>query len=198
MLNSLMNSVMKFTDIKDALLHLGLTVYTLETSYEETGGEVTPETEKLECIKDALRELLTTEGVDSLGRWLKAKQDEIATVKAEKAQADRRLKSLQRTEEFIKSQIAQVLRATETDKVAGTYYNFQQAISEKNTVNSFELEGKYLEKVQKAARKAGLPECIDVELKTTTTRLKEAGMAEYVLTEQTPTVAFRKPRSVKE
>lgn len=185
---------MKYTDIKDALLHLELVTFTLEDNYQENGGEITPETEQLEGIKAAIEDLLTTEGVDSLGRWLKRKQDEIVAAKAEKAAADRRVRSLQKTEEFIKFQISELLRKTDTDKVAGTYYNFQRAVSTKNSVKEFELAMDWSAKVNKAARAAGLPECIDVELKTNTTRLKAAGLDEYVATVETDTVAFRKPR----
>ena len=108
---------MNYTQISDALAALSKTTRTLEDAYCDNGGEVTEETEALEATKEALRELLTTEGVDSLGRWLKAKQDEIETAKAEKAAADRRLKSLKASEDFIKHEIRFVLNATETEKV---------------------------------------------------------------------------------
>ena len=191
---------MNYTQISDALAALSKTTRTLEDAYCDNGGEVTEETEALEATKEALRELLTTEGVDSLGRWLKAKQDEIETAKAEKAAADRRLKSLKASEDFIKHEIRFILNATETEKVKGTYYSFAKATSTKSSVLTDALDDAYLDLVTEAARAAGLPGCIDVALKTTTSRLNEAGedFAVFVDVETSDTVKFTKPRKVAE
>lgn len=191
---------MNYSQISDALAALSKTTRTLEDAYCDNGGEVTEKTEALEATKEALRELLTSEGVDSLGRWLKAKQDEIETAKAEKAAADRRLKSLKATEDFIKHEIRFVLNATETDLVKGTYYSFAKFTSTKTGVLTDALDGAYLDLVTKAARAAGLPGCIDVALKTTTSRLNEAGedFAVFVDVETSDTVKFTKPRKAAE
>lgn len=191
---------MNTQEINAALAALNATSWDLETAYIENGGEVTEETENLEARLAAVKELLTTDGVDSLGRWLKAKQDEILAAKAEKAAADARIKALQRTEEYIKGEISRILIATGTEKVKGTFYSFAQATSTKTSVLTEALDDAYLEAVTAAARAAGLPECVDVALKTTTTRLKEAGedMAAFVDVESSPSVKFTKPRAVKE
>ena len=191
---------MNTQEINAALAALNATSWDLETAYIENGGEVTEETENLEARLAAVKELLTTDGVDSLGRWLKAKQDEILAAKAEKAAADARIKALQKTEEYIKGEISRILIATGTEKVKGTFYSFAQATSTKTSVLTEALDDAYLEAVTAAARAAGLPECVDVALKTTTTRLKEAGeeMAAFVDVESSPSVKFTKPRAVKE
>lgn len=189
---------MTHQEINDAILQLGLAMRQLEEQYMENGGEVTEETEaQYEYIR-TIEDLLNTEGVDSLGRWLKSKQDEILAAKAEKAAADARIKSLQRTEEYIKDMITRVMMVTGTDKVKGKYYGFTKSESVKSSIEMQALNDQYLKKVVNAAREAGLPDCIDVELKTTTTRLKEANMNKYINSSATDTVRFTKPRAAKD
>ena len=191
---------MNTQEINEAIAKLNGLTWDLENAYIENGGEVTEETEKMEAVLAEVKGLLNTEGVDSLGRWLKAKQDEIKTAKAEKAAAEARIKSLQKTEEYIKSLVYRVLKATDTDQVKGAYYSFSRATSTSTSVLTEALDKKYLEKVTKAARKAGLPDCVDVALKTNATRLQEAGekMAEFVEVATSPAVKFTKPRAAKE
>ena len=191
---------MNIQEINNAIVALQRAAWDLENEYMENGGEVTENTEQIEQQMDVIRELLTTEGVDSLGRWLKSKQDEIATAKAEKQAAEQRIRSLQRTEEYIKDRIGQLLRATDTEKVKGIYYSFAQAVSTKNSVNTEAINDSYLNVVKEVVRQAGLPDYIDVELKTTATRLKEAGedAACYLVETTTDTIRFTKPRAAKE
>lgn len=189
---------MNTQEINAALAALTHTSWDLEAAYIENGGEITAETEEMEAKLAAVKELLTTEGVDSLGRWLKAKQDEIAAAKAEKAAADARIKALQRTEEYIKSEISRVLIATDTEKVKGTYYSFAQATSTKSSVNQEAIDAKYLAAAEKAIRKAKVPEYIQVSLKSTATALKEAEALEFLEITETPSVKFTKPRAAKE
>ena len=78
---------MQYSQINEALGTIARITSELEDRYIENEGEITAETEALEEQKAAVAELLNGEGVDSLGRWLKAKEDEKATYKAEKAAA---------------------------------------------------------------------------------------------------------------
>lgn len=73
----------------------------LEEAYIEGGGEVTDETAALEARADAIRELLEGDGIDSLGRWLKAQEDRVAAIKAEKDALARQQKAAERTVEYI-------------------------------------------------------------------------------------------------
>ena len=191
---------MKAGDILTAVMKLNSMALALEDEYIETGGEVTEETKGIEQHIETIKELLTTEGVDSLGRWLKAKQDEIATAKAEKAAATARLKALENTEAYIKDVITKVLLATNTEKVRGTYYTFTQARSVRTSVDQDELNEAWLEKAQEGARKNGLPDWVDVVLKTTATQLQEEGgdALEFLVEDDRPAVRFTKPRAVKE
>ena len=192
---------MNTQEINAAIETLSRTSCDLEAAYIESEGEVTEDTQALEGTIEALKELLNTEGVDSLGRWLKAKQDEIAAAKAEKAAADARLKSLQKTEDYIKWKIAEVLRQTGTEKVKGTYYSFSQAVAVKSTVKTDALNDAYLNLVRVAAHAHGLPDWCDVTLKTTTTEIKDSGdpeAAAFMQIDETPSVRFTKPRAAKD
>lgn len=189
---------MTTSEINSLIARLSEAMLTLETTYIEQEGEVTPETEAQEAVIADLKALLTTEGVDSLGRWLKAKQDEIEEAKAEKAHAERRLQAHVKTEAYIKGKVAEILRITQTEKVKGTYFSFAQATSSKSTVLTDDLNAAWLDTVQNAARAAGLPEWVNVQLKATSTDLKAAGeaAAPFLEVTDTPSVKFTKPRAV--
>lgn len=189
---------MKYQDIQDALATLARLSYELEDKYIENEGEITEETERLEAQKAAISDLLTGEGVDMLGRWLKSKEDELKTWKDEKAVADRRIKSVKNTIDFVKAKITEIMEATGLEKVKGSYYSFTKSVSETSTVNAEELDRIWLDVATSAAHDAGLPAYVDVVLKTTATTLKEWGATEFLCTNSTDTVRFTKPRGGKE
>ena len=116
-------------DINAALTALNESVFLLEEEYMENGGEVTESTEQQEQYIEELKSLLEDEGIDSLGRWLKSKEDLIKTLKAERDSVTRQIKKTEEGIEYIKSQIYQVLTAIGKDKVKGTFYSFAPAIS---------------------------------------------------------------------
>ena len=190
---------MHYNDIQSAMAALYHANENFDALMEENGGELTPEAEDLENVKNALQDLLSGEGIDSLGRWLKAKEDEKATFKAEKAAADRRIKAVDKTIDFIKHEIGRVLRATGQEKVKGTFYSFSQFDSTKTSFDAKALDEKFLDMVTEAARNAGLPASVDVALKTTATRLQEdENLAELVSVETSETCKFTKPKKEKE
>ena len=190
---------MNYQDIQSAMAALYHANENFDALMEENGGELTPEAEDLENVKNALQDLLSGEGIDSLGRWLKAKDDEKATFKAEKAAADRRIKAVDKTIDFIKHEIGRVLRATGQEKVKGTFYSFSQFDSTKTSFDAKALDEKFLDMVTEAARNAGLPASVDVALKTTATRLQEdENLAELVSVETSETCKFTKPKKEKE
>ena len=189
---------MKYKDIQDALATLNRLSLELEDQYIENEGEVTEETEELEARKAAIEDLLQNDGIDALGRWLKVKEDEVKMWKAEKAAADRKVKSAQNTVDFVKAKIAEVMTMTGMDKAKGAYYSFSKYVSEKSAVNQDELDRLYLAIVTSAAREAGLPDYVDVQLKTTTTALKEADATDLLDVTIGDAVRFTKPRGAKE
>ena len=189
---------MTYKDIQDALATLNRLSIELEDQYIESEGEVTEATEEMEARKAAVQDLLQNDGIDSLGRWLKTKEDEVKMWKAEKAAADRKVKSAQNTVDFVKAKIAEVMVMTGMDKAKGAYYSFSRYVSEKASVNQDELDRLYLAIVTSAARDAGLPDFVDVQLKTTTTALKEAEATDLLDVTTGDAVRFTKPRGAKE
>jgi hypothetical protein len=190
---------MLYPNIKSALDSLSHITAELEIIYTENGGEMTAETDALEAEKAAIADLLEGEGNDSLGRWLKAKEDEKAMYKAEKAMADRKMKAADKTIDFIKQTVGDVLRATEREKVKGSFYSFSQFVSTKTGVDTEALDARYLDDVRKAAHAAGLPENIDVALKTTATKLQESeDTAAFTIVEKTPSCKYTKPKAAKD
>ena len=192
---------MNAREIREAIERLRETAWRLEQAYTEGGGEITDETEGLEAERAAVAALLTTEGVDDLGRWLKSKEDELATFKAERTAADARIKSCKRTIDYIKDVVGEILRETGTDKVKGSFYSFAQFDSQKTSVDTDALDAEYLEQVTEAARNAGLPDYCDVAIVTNVKRIQEWGKAQgdvcgfpYLYTEVTPTSKYIKPR----
>jgi hypothetical protein len=187
--------------IKQATDDLAMMTWLLEQDYVNNEGEVTEETERQERQIAALKDLLTTEGIDSLGHWLKAKEDEIKTLKAEKDYIDRQIKAHSNTIDYIKHTANAILRAAGVEAVKGALgYKFTRTVSSKTSVVSEALDEEYLDKVTEAARQAGLPDCVDVALKTTTTRLLEAGedYERFVARTLDDTCKFTKPRAAKE
>lgn len=187
--------------IKQATDDLAIMSYLLEQDYINNEGEITDETERKERQIAALKDLLTTEGIDSLGHWLKAKEDEIKTLKAEKDYIDRRIKSHANTIDYIKHAANAILKAAGVEAVKGSLgYKFTRTVSRTTSVRAEDLDAEYLDLVTKAARNAGLPACIDVALKTNATRLQEAGedFGKYVAITLDDTCTFGKPRAKKE
>lgn len=195
---------MKINEIEVALADLANTSRILEETYIENGGEITEQTEVLADQEAALKVLLTTEGVDSLGRWLKSKEDEKQAWKNEKAVVEARIKSVDKTIDFIKTTVGRVLRATGEEKVKGKFYSFAQYDSRKTAVLTDAIDDAFLDAMTEAARDAGLPGCIDIALKTNATRLTEwadthEGEYSTFLQETVePTAKFTKPRAAKE
>lgn len=194
---------MNYKDIQDSLGTLARLSEELEDQYIENEGEVTPEAEALEAEKEAVAHLLQNDGIDALGRWLKLKEDEVKMWKAEKASADRKVKSAQNTVDFIKAKICEVMAATGMEKAKGNYYSFSKYVSEKTSLDTDQMDERWLDAVTEAARNAGLPGYIDVALKTTATRVKEWAQTHdgqgdaYLITDTADAVRFTKPRVEK-
>ena len=199
---------MNNAEINNAIAELYRAANTLEELYIENEGEVTDEAAQMEEQMEAIKTLLNGDGIDSLGRWLKGKEDEKATLKAEKASIDRRMKAVDRTIDYIKFQVGQVLRATGCEKAKGLSYSFAQATSTKTTLNKEKLDYEFLDAATEAARNAGLPDFVDVELVTNVKRIKEYIEAHpdedmdfdpftYFDETTTPTIRFTKPRAEK-
>lgn len=172
----------------------------LEAMYVENGGEVTPATEAADAEIAGIAETLLAEGVDSLGRWLRSKQDEAAAVKAEQDYLVRRKKSVENTVDYIKAKITEVMAATGRTKVKGELgYAFAAYDAVKTTVDTERLSEEYGAAVEKAVREAGIPEWVTVKLGASSALVPEGQELPDVFDRSvTPSVKFTKPRAAKE
>lgn len=187
-------------DINAALAALNEATFLLDEEYEMNGGEVTESTEEKEQYIESLKALLEDEGIDSLGRWLKSKEDLVKTLKAERDSVTRQIKKTEDGIEFIKSQIFNVLTAIGKDKVKGTLgYSFAPTISRKTEVDKEILEEKYLAIVNNALEQV-LPPWISYKLSASIKAVPgdmEEMPSEFKVVE-TPSCKFIKPRAKKE
>lgn len=193
---------MNNTDIKSAIAELSTTMFLLEEEYMENGGEVTEYTATMEANIERLKVLLTTEGVDSLGRWLKSKEDQIKSLKAERDSVTRQIKSCENTIDYIKTQINNVLVATEQEKVKGTFYSFAATTSETTSVDKDALKERFMDAVEKKLRGGKnpvIPVDVTITLGASIKNVPEgAEIPSYYLKESKPSVKFTKPRASKE
>lgn len=193
---------MKTNEIRDALVALTESMYLLEDEYIENGGEVTDQTLAMEENIERMKVLLTTDGVDSLGRWLKSKEDQMKTLKAEKESVTRQIKSCENTIDYIKEMVNMVLVATGQEKVKGTCYSFTATTSETTSVDKDTLNYMFLESVEKKLRGGKtpvIPEDVTITLGASVKRLAEgAELPVYYQHSIKPSVRFTKPRASKE
>lgn len=184
-------------DITAALAALEEASFLLEEEYEMNGGEVTEETEAKEEYIESLKALLEDEGIDSLGRWLKSKEDLIKTLKAERDSVTRQIKKTEDGIEYIKSQICKVLTALGKDKVKGTFYSFAPILKYKTEVDKEILDKEYQEKVAKAVKKI-LPPWVSFKLSASITAVPEGmKLPNFFKITESNSVTFTKPRGKK-
>ena len=194
---------MDYKELNQVLVSLDQAMTSLEETYIENEGEVTEETQQMEEEISGLQELLTTEGIDLLGGWLKAKEDRKKSLKAEKDYLTRQMAAIDEGIEFIKSKIHQILVATGQEKIKGDRgYSFTATTSIKTEVNKDVLKAYYAEKVENAIREAHVPAYIGVTLTASSTKANELGVIQgdedIFITTETPSVRFTKPRASKE
>lgn len=194
---------MDYKELNQVLADLDQAIANLETLYIEGEGEITEETEQKEQEICGLQDLLTHDGIDLLGGWLKSKEDRKKALKAEKDYITRQMAALDQTIDFIKGKVNEVLIATGQEKVKGDRgYSFAASINTKTEVDKDILKEHYADKVEHAIRKAGIPEYVGVSLTASSTKASELGVQEgdegIFVTTSTPSVRFIKPMASKE
>lgn len=192
---------MDYKEMNQVLADLDQAMVTLEETYIENEGEVTEETEQMEAQISGLKELLTGEGIDLLGGWLKAKEDRKKSLKAEKDYITRQMAAIDETIEFIKTKVNQILVATGQEKVKGSRgYSFAATTSVKTEVNKDVLKDLFQEAVNEAVADI-LPPDVTITLGASVSKLPNDPdlilPAWYTQTEK-PSVRFTKPRASKE
>ena len=194
---------MDYKEMNQVLATLDQATIALEETYMENEGEITEETEQMEQEISGLQELLTTEGIDLLGGWLKAKEDKKKSLKAEKDYITRQMNAIDETIDFIKDKVTEVMKATGQEKIKGDRgYSFTATHSVKTDVDKDVLKALYADKVEEAIRAAHIPAYISVSLTASSTKANELGVLEgdeeIFSTTEKDTVTFRKPKASKE
>lgn len=194
---------MDYKEMNQVLATLDQATIALEETYMENEGEITEETKQMEQEISGLQELLTTEGIDLLGGWLKAKEDKKKSLKAEKDYITRQMAAIDETIDFIKDKVTEVMKATGQDKIKGDRgYSFTATHSVKTDVDKDVLKALYADKVEEAIRAAHIPAYIGVNLTASSTKANELGImegdGEIFSTTEKDTVTFRKPKASKE
>ena len=194
---------MDYKEMNQVLATLDQATIALEETYMENEGEITEETEHMEQEISGLQELLTTEGIDLLGGWLKAKEDKKKSLKAEKDYITRQMAAIDETIDFIKDKVTEVMKATGQEKIKGDMgYSFTATHSVKTDVDKDVLKALYADKVEEAIRAAHIPAYVGVSLTASSTKANELGVLEgdeeIFSTTEKDTVTFRKPKASKE
>ena len=191
---------MDYKELQQALSQLEEVMNNLEELYIVNEGECTEESEKMEVEVDTLKELLSGDGIDMLGRWLKSKEDKKKSLKAEKDYITRQMASIDKGIEYIKSMINKVMVATGLEKVKGDRgYSFATTTSTKTDINKDVLKALYADKVEEAIRSAHIPAYVGVTLTASSTKATELGVVEgdedIFVTMSKPSVRFGKPKA---
>ena len=194
---------MDYKELNQVLVNLDQAINTLEDLYIEGEGEVTEETEQMEEHISGLKELLTRDGIDLLGGWLKAKEDRKKTLKAEKDYITRQMAAIDESIEFIKGKVNEVLVATGQEKIKGDRgYSFAATTSVKTEVDKDVLKTIYADRIEEAIRAAHIPAYVGVTLTASSAKAAEFGIVEgdeeIFYTTEKPSVRFTKPRANKE
>lgn len=191
---------MEYKELQQALSQLEEVMNNLEELYILNEGECTEESERMEVEVDTLKELLSGDGIDMLGRWLKSKEDRKNALKAEKDYITRQIASIDKGIEYIKSMINKVMVATGLEKVKGDRgYSFATTTSTKTDINKDVLKALYADKVEEAIRSAHIPAYVGVSLTASSTKATELGVVEgdedIFVTMSKPSVRFGKPKA---
>lgn len=190
-------------EINSMIESLNASMWAFENYMVENDGVCDEASDQMEEQIGILKDLLTTEGIDSLGRWLKAKEDEIKSLKAEKDYITRKINAATGTIDYIKSQMNKLLKASGMEEIKGANgYKFQVMTSVKTEVDKDVLKTIYADRIEEAIRAAHIPAYVGVTLTASSTKAAEFGIVEgdeeIFHTTEKPSVRFTKPRASKE
>ena len=190
-------------EINSLIESLNASMWAFENYMVENDGVCDEASDQMEEQIGILKDLLTTEGIDSLGRWLKAKEDEIKSLKAEKDYITRKINAATGTIDYIKSQMNKLLKASGMEEIKGANgYKFQVTTSTKTEVDKDVLKTIYADRIEEAIRAAHIPAYVSVTLTASSSKAAEFGIVEgdeeIFHTTEKPSVRFTKPRASKE
>ena len=190
-------------EINSLIESLNASMWAFENYMVENDGVCDEASDQMEEQIGILKELLTTEGIDSLGRWLKAKEDEIKSLKAEKDYITRKINAATGTIDYIKTQMNKILTAAQMQEIKGANgYKFQVTTSTKTEVDKEILKELFLDKVEKKLRGGKnpvIPADVTFSLGASVSLVPEgAALPSYYIRTSSPSCKFTKPRASKE
>lgn len=190
-------------EINSLIESLNASMWAFENYMVENEGVCDEASDQMEEQIGILKELLTTEGIDSLGRWLKAKEDEIKSLKAEKDYITRKINAATGTIDYIKTQMNKILTAAQMQEIKGANgYKFQVTTSTKTEVDKEILKALFLDKVEKKLRGGKnpvIPADVTFSLGASVSLVPEgAVLPSYYMRTSSPSCKFSKPRATKE
>lgn len=190
-------------EINSLIESLNASMWAFENYMVENEGVCDEASDQMEEQIGILKELLTTEGIDSLGRWLKAKEDEIKSLKAEKDYITRKINAATGTIDYIKTQMNKILTAAQMQEIKGANgYKFQVTTSTKTEVDKEMLKALFLDKVEKKLRGGKnpvIPADVTFSLGASVSLVPEgAVLPSYYIRTSSPSCKFTKPRASKE
>ena len=182
-------------DITKLLEQLTTVQRNYEAELEGNGGEITETVLGYEDEINAIKEALTGGGIDALGEWLCAKEDEKQRAKDRKAKEDARIKAIDRCIDYIKGRIREVMERTGQTSYKGDYYGFAAFDSVTTTANKKAIAEQFGEVAEKAIRAAGIPDYITVTLGASVKMVPEGiDLPDVFDQAEAETVKFKKPR----
>ena len=202
-------------EINSLIESLNASMWAFENYMVENEGVCDEASDQMEEQIGILKELLTTEGIDSLGRWLKAKEhggyfvallkekDEIKSLKAEKDYITRKINAATGTIDYIKTQMNKILTAAQMEEIKGANgYKFKVTTSTKTEVDKEILKALFLDKVEKKLRGGKnpvIPADVTFSLGASVSLVPEgAKLPSYYMRTSSPSCQFSKPRASKE
>jgi len=192
---------MHYAEIKDQEARL----FALERRYNELKWELEdtgvyyPEMDEIESEIMKVIDDLAVNGTDTLGRWHVSVENELKALKAEKAAIDRRIKATNKTLDFIKDTITQLLAITGKEQVKGSLYSYKRTRSVTTNVDTNEVERLYQMLAEAAVREAGIPGYITVKLDAKVSLVPDdMELPDVFVVIEKDTVRFTKPRGAKE
>lgn len=190
-------------EINSLIESLNASMLAFENYMVENDGVCDEASDQIEEQIGILKELLTTEGIDSLGRWLKAKEDEIKSLKAEKDYITRKINAATGTIDYIKTQMNKILTAAQMQEIKGANgYKFQVTTSIKTEVDKENLKELFQDKVEKKLRGGKnpvIPADVTFSLGASVSLVPEgAVLPSYYIRTSSPSCKFSKPRASKE
>lgn len=192
---------MKVREIREILDRLREEKFRLQAELEDNGGEVTESVlSREEAIASLKALLLSKEGVDSLGRFLRANEDEVLGYKDEKKHLDALIKRTEGYNDFLLGLINEILKECEVENAKGNLgYSFTTHTSVTTSVDTKMLRERFLKRAQEAVLEAGIPSDVAISLSASISKVSEGSeIPEWYNVSSVGRATFRKPQRAKD